>query len=102
EVYKRRCGIPFSINARFDNVDEQVVAALRDAGLSLVYAGVEGGDEFIRNTVMKRNMTEQSMIDAANLYHKYGVKLLTENVLGNPGETYEMAKKTLTINMKLR
>lgn len=102
EIYKRRCGLPFSINARFDNVDEAVVSALRDAGLSLVYAGVEGGDEHIRNTVMKRNMTEQSMLDAANLYHKYGIKLLTENVLGNPGETYEMAKKTLTINMNLR
>ncbi|MBK8233877.1 MAG: B12-binding domain-containing radical SAM protein [Candidatus Eisenbacteria bacterium] len=102
EVYARRCGIPFSINARFDNVDEEMVLALKAAGLSLVYAGVEGGDEYIRNTVMKRNMTEESMYAAAELYKKSNVKLLTENVVGNPGETYEMAKRTLAINIRLK
>ena len=95
EVYARRCRIPFSMNARFDNVDEEMVAALRNAGLTLVYAGVEAGEEHIRNSVMLRNMTEDSMYKAADIYKKYGVKLLTENVIGNPGETYEMARKTL-------
>jgi radical SAM superfamily enzyme YgiQ (UPF0313 family) len=102
KVYRERCGIPFSINTRFDNVDEEMVATLAKAGLRLVYAGVEGGNEHIRNTVMKRNMTVDSMIEAANLYKKYGVKLLTENVIANPGETFEMALETLEINMKLK
>ncbi|MEZ4653315.1 MAG: radical SAM protein [Candidatus Eisenbacteria bacterium] len=36
EVYARRCGLPFSINARFDNVDEEIVMARGGAGLRLV------------------------------------------------------------------
>jgi anaerobic magnesium-protoporphyrin IX monomethyl ester cyclase len=101
EAYARRCRIPFSVNARFDNVDAELVAALADAGLTLVYAGVESGDEHIRNTVMQREMTEQSMHDAAALYRRHGVRLLTENVLGAPGETYARAKETLRVNAEI-
>lgn len=102
EVYAKRCRIPFSCNTRFDNVDNEMVEALSEAGLRLVYAGVEAGNEFIRNTVMKRQMTEQSMYDTAALYKKHGVKLLTENVLGAPGETFETALETLKINIKAK
>ncbi len=102
EVYARRCRIPFSINTRFDNVDAVTVPALAEAGLRLVYAGVESGDEFIRNTVMKRQMTEESMIEAAALYKKHGVKLLTENVIGVPGETFDSAMRTLRVNMRIK
>jgi anaerobic magnesium-protoporphyrin IX monomethyl ester cyclase len=102
ETYARRCRLPFSVNARFDNVDPELVAALADAGLRLVYAGVEAGDEFIRNSVMKRQMTEESMYEAAALYKKHGVKLLTETVLGAPGETYETAKKSLQVNTRMQ
>ena len=102
EVYGRRCSIPFSCNTRFDNIDEEMVKALSEAGLRLVYAGVESGNEFVRNTIMKRQMSEDSMYKAATLYKKYGVKLLTENVVGVPGETFETALDTLRVNMKLK
>ncbi len=96
------CAMPFSINARFDNVDEELVAALAKAGLYLVYAGVESGNDHIRNTVMKRQMNEDSIHRAARLYAKYGVKVLTENVLGAPSETFPQALDTLKLNMRIR
>jgi radical SAM superfamily enzyme YgiQ (UPF0313 family) len=102
EVYARRCRIPFSVNTRFDNVDDEMVGALSDAGLHLVYAGVESGNEHLRNTVMKRHMSVESMYEAAALYRKHGVKLLTENVIGNPGETFDAAMETLRVNTNIR
>ena len=30
EIYARNCGIPFTINARFDHFDEEIVSALRN------------------------------------------------------------------------
>lgn len=42
------------------------------------------------------------MYNAATLYKQYGVKLLTENVVGVPGETFETALDTLRVNMKLK
>ena len=38
---------------------------------------------------------------AGSLLKKYGVKLHAENVLGNPGETFDMTMETLKLNMKL-
>jgi radical SAM superfamily enzyme YgiQ (UPF0313 family) len=102
EVYARRVRLPFSMNARFDNVDPGMVEALADAGLCLVYAGVESGDETIRNKVMLRKMTEESILEAAALYKKHGVKILTENILGVPGETLSSALETLRVNQAVR
>jgi radical SAM superfamily enzyme YgiQ (UPF0313 family) len=102
KVYAKRCRIPFSFNTRFDNVDAEIVEALAEAGLSLVYAGVESGDEHMRNVVMKRKMTEDSMLETAALYRKHKIKLLTENVIGCPGETFETAMRTLRVNMKIK
>ncbi len=102
EIYGRRCGFPFTINARFDNVDEEIISALASSGLHLVYSGVEAGNEYIRNTIMERNMSLDKIYSTGELYKKYGVKTLTENVIGNPGETFEMALETLEVNMKLK
>ena len=102
EVYEKRCGIPFSINARFDHMDEEIISALAKAGLSLVHCGIESGNEYMRNTVMLREQSLESIFKAGSLLKKYGVKLLTENVLGNPGETFEMAMETLKLNIKLK
>lgn len=102
EVYGRRCRIPFSMNARFDNVDAEMIASLADAGLCLVYAGIESGDEHIRNAIMNRRMKEEAIYSAAALYRRHNVKLLTENVLGLPGETFDTAVRTLSMNMKIR
>lgn len=102
EVYARRCRLPFSCHVRFDNIDEETVAALRGAGLHLAYAGVESGDEFIRNRVMRRGMTEERMRAGGALLHRHGVRLITENVLGAPGETYATARSTLRVNVAIR
>ncbi|MBU1701891.1 MAG: B12-binding domain-containing radical SAM protein [Candidatus Eisenbacteria bacterium] len=101
-IYTQRCRIPFSINARFDNVDGEMVEALAEAGLRLVYAGIESGDETIRNQVMKRKMDLESIYKAAELYKKNKIKLLTENILGVPGETFDTAMNTLKVNQKVR
>ena len=102
EIYAKKCGIPFSINARFDHFDEEIVSALAKANLSLVYAGIEAGNDYIRDTVMEREQSKEEIFTAVNLFKKYGIKFLTQNVLGNPGETFEMAMETLELNMKLK
>lgn len=101
-VYGRECRIPFKINARFDNLDEEVVGALAEAGLRFVTAGLESGDEDIRNKVMKRNMSEARIIEGARLIKKHGVRLTTENIMGVPGETLETALKTVRLNTRIQ
>ncbi len=102
KVYEKRCRIPFGINARFDNMDEEIISSLAKAGLKLVNAGIESGNEYMRNTVMLHQLSLDSVFKTGALLKKYGVKLCTENVIGNPGETLDMVMETLEVNMKLK
>ena len=73
EIYAKKCGIPFSINARFDHFDEEIVSSLAKANLSLVYAGIEAGNDYIRDTVMEREQSKEEIFTAVNLFKKYGI-----------------------------
>jgi radical SAM superfamily enzyme YgiQ (UPF0313 family) len=68
----------------------------------MVFVGAESGDDFIRHTIMKRNMEIPYMLKKLKVLKKYGIKLLTENIIGSPGETFEMALKTLELNIKIK
>ena len=102
EIYARDCGIPFTINARFDHFDEDIVAALAKANLSMVYAGIESGNEHMRNVIMEREQSLKDIYGTAELFRKYKIRDLTENVLGGPGETFDMAMETLMVNTKVK
>lgn len=102
EAYARRVRLPFSINARFESLEEDVTAALAEAGLRLAYCGVESGDEYFRNQVMLRRMSEEQMAAAADRLRRHGVKLITENIVGLPGETYAAALRTLAVNQRIQ
>jgi radical SAM superfamily enzyme YgiQ (UPF0313 family) len=44
-------------------------------------------------------MVDEQILNAANLLHKAGVKLRTENMIGVPGETWYTAMETLNLNI---
>jgi len=102
QIYKKRVGLPFHMNTRFDNLDEEIVYHLKEANCDLVNAGVEAGDAFIRDKIMNRHMTLESIHNGARLLKKYGIKLLTENIIGVPGEDFDAALKTLQVNIDIQ
>ena len=100
--YAARVKVPFYCNIRLDNTNEAVIKAMSEAKCAMVFVGAESGDDFIRNTIMKRNMEIPYMLKKLEILKKYGIKLLTENIIGSPGETFEMALKTLDLNIKIK
>ncbi|MFH1958588.1 MAG: radical SAM protein [bacterium] len=101
EIYKKEVGIPFSINARFDNLDEEVICLLKESNCVLVYIGIESGNDFIRNKILKRRMNIDTIIKGANMLKKYKIKFLTENIIGIPGEDFNAALDTLKLNIQI-
>ncbi|MBN1136645.1 MAG: hypothetical protein JXM73_08660, partial [Anaerolineae bacterium] len=63
---------------------------------------VECGDETYRHEVLRKSIANKDLIQAAGLFHKYGIDFITYNMAGLPGETLEQALKTLRLNMRLR
>ncbi|MBF0523070.1 MAG: B12-binding domain-containing radical SAM protein [Candidatus Omnitrophica bacterium] len=102
EKYKERINIRFFCLLRANLVDEEFVRLLKDAGCYRVSIGVESGNDYVRNTVMNRKMSNEQMIQAFDLFRKYGLQTNSLNIIGTPGETEEMIWDTIRLNRRLR
>lgn len=102
EKYKKRIGLPYSINDRVNQIDEEVASLLKDSGCYFVEFGIESGNEQIRREVMKRGMTEKQIFNAFNLCRKQGIKTSAFNIIGVPGETFNSVLDTVKLNSRVK
>ncbi len=100
--YKQEIDLPFTGLAHANELDEEVVQALKSSGCLNIYFGVETGDEGLRNRILKKNLTNKQLIDTARLLRKYKLKFGTYNMFGLPDETLTMAFETIRLNRHLR
>lgn len=103
ERFKKEVNIPFFCNVRANLVTEENVGLLKKAGCFSVFMGVETGDEEVRNTILKRNMTNDQLFKACRLLRKYRIKYGFYNMFGLPVKNaLEVDFKTLDLNIKLK
>ncbi len=100
EEYKKRIGLPYSINDRVNHIDEEVAYLLRDSGCYYVEFGIESGNARIREEVMKRGISEEQITNAFYLCRKHGIKTSAFNIIGVPGETFSTALDTIKLNAR--
>jgi radical SAM superfamily enzyme YgiQ (UPF0313 family) len=100
--YRRQIGLPFSCLVRGDLTTEEVVADLARSGCFAVKMGVESGNEYLRNKIMKKRLSNEEIRQAMALYRKYGIMVQTSNILGSPGETLDTAWETMEFNAELK
>jgi len=101
DLYKREIDLPFSCNFRVNLVKEDVVKALKDAKCFQVRFGVESGDDFIRNTILKRKISRQDMVEALRACRDLGISTLSYNMVGLPHEDLPKALETIKLNAEM-
>lgn len=102
ESYRKKVGLPFVCLLRADQVTEDAVVALKNAGLKNAFFGIESGDERIRNDLLKKGVTNDQILYTASLLRKHDIGFRTYNMVGLPGETLEQAFGTLQLNARIR
>ncbi|MCK5083274.1 MAG: radical SAM protein, partial [Candidatus Omnitrophica bacterium] len=100
--YKEKIRIRFFCLLRANLVDEKFVRLLKNAGCYRISMGVESGNDYIRNTVMNRGLSEKQIIKAFDLCRQYRIQTNSLNIIGTPGETEEMIWDTIHLNRRLR
>ena len=96
-------GIKFMILMRIEMCqNEELPRLLKKSGCYSVFFGVESGDDEFRREVLDRKMKEEAIIKAFNNCHKAGLDTHCANVIGFPGETEDMIKKTIDFNKRLK
>ncbi len=99
--YRKEIGRPFSVNARVDSLDEEKIALLAEGGCRLVCFGVETGREDLRNSVLKKHISDEEIHTISKLLKKHKIRFLTSNIIGLPGETADDAWETVRLNQRI-
>lgn len=98
-IYKKEVDLPFICHYRLNMLDQEVVQLLKEGSCIIVNVAIESGDLHMRNQILKRNMSDETIFRGIRLLKGSGIKVWCENIVGLPGETSEQALKTLKMNI---
>jgi hypothetical protein len=84
EVYPREVGLPFFCLTRANVLTEENLAALKRAGLHSLTMSIEAGNEYVRNTIVKRHMKQEQIEQAYALCAREGIVTFANTILGIP------------------
>jgi anaerobic magnesium-protoporphyrin IX monomethyl ester cyclase len=97
--YIKEIGLPYHAQLRIDLIDHRKARILKRSGCVSITFAIECGNEIYRQRVLKRNISNQQIIDGSKLLHSYGINFRTENMIGLPYESFENALETVDLNI---
>jgi radical SAM superfamily enzyme YgiQ (UPF0313 family) len=100
EKYPRQIGLPFFCNTRANLVTAEQIHLLKAAGCHCVSMGIEAGNDRLRNDLLKRRMSKEQILQAADLIRDGGLQLTTTNMIGLPTSSLEDDFETLELNVQ--
>lgn len=86
--------VSWQCETRAEIIDDELSEALREAGCQLVSLGIETGEEYLLQNLNKKQRIE-SIVKAVKSLKKFGIKIMGLYMLGVPGETKELAERTI-------
>lgn len=102
ERYAENFAFPFVCNFRPGTVHKEEILLLKKAGVKMVYVGVEHGHEEFRRRVLRRNMSNESIVKTFDLLHEHGIPCHANLLVGFPHETEEHFRETVRLSRRLR
>ncbi len=93
KLIKKKLYMMWNCQARVDTVDQEMLVAMKKAGLEHIQYGVESGSEKVL-ALYDKKITIEKIIQAAMLTRKVGVYLSVYLMVGMHQETYKDIKKT--------
>ena len=92
--------IPWGTMGRADLMDEEMILALKDAGLFSIKYGVETADQNLLNEI-KKNISIDEVIEGIELTKKHGIKVHLTFTFGLPSDTPETIERTIQLACRL-
>lgn len=77
---------------------EELFKACQRANFKMINIGLESGSERVRRDILRRNYSNQDVVDTVNQARKCGIKVAFFNLIGIPGETLSDFNETVKIN----
>ena len=88
--------ILWGCNGRIEDLSEDLIITMRDAGCTTIFFGIESGSTKILN-LLKRKYTPDEVINITTLCKNLGVHTITSFIVGLPDETKEDLEQTFSL-----
>lgn len=99
--YKDKIGLPFFCLANPVYVNEQKLQILKDAGLERLQIGIQTGSERLNSEVYGRRISNEKILEVAELCKKFSISVFFDLIFNNPYETKTDLRKTLKLVLAL-
>lgn len=94
-------GKTFMCQLRPDGLKDSTARLLKKAGCVAVSMGIECGSERVRNDVLGKFVSNDTIIGVGETLKKHGIKLIGQWIIGSPGETYEELMESVKLHAQL-
>lgn len=98
KAYRTEVGLPFMCNVNPVSYNASKARLLKDSGCDDIRFGLESGSERIKRDILKRPVSNRSVIDAFNINKEMGMMMSSFNMIGLPTESKEEVLETLKLN----
>jgi radical SAM superfamily enzyme YgiQ (UPF0313 family) len=102
KLIAKKWNLTFECNVRPGTLDEDGMKKLKAARCTMIKIGIEAGNPELRKTILKRNFSNEDIVNTFDLAKKYGVRTFSFNMLGVPGETAATIQDTIELNRRIR
>lgn len=99
-IKEAKIDISFSVRARVNTVDEELLYAMELAGCRRISFGVEAGSDAMLKA-LRKNITLEEILLAFQLCKKIGIDTLADFILGGPGQKRSDVEETINFALKL-
>ncbi len=69
--YKQKINLPFSVTARANLVDQDIIKKLKVAGCNSIRLGIESANPDLREKVLKKGITNEQIVNAVKIIKSY-------------------------------
>jgi anaerobic magnesium-protoporphyrin IX monomethyl ester cyclase len=97
-AYGKEMGIGFSINARVETVDREMIDWLAEAGCRHIIYGIESGSMRIRRDILNRPVEDARFVVVFDWTKQANIMVTANYMIGLPGETPKDIEQTLSLN----
>jgi radical SAM superfamily enzyme YgiQ (UPF0313 family) len=102
DLYRSKIKVPFFFMERPENMTDEKVRFISEAGASNISIGIESGDEELRRNLLNRHHSNETIISAFRIARKYHIKTHAFTMIGFPGENRNSIDKTYQIVKKAK
>jgi radical SAM superfamily enzyme YgiQ (UPF0313 family) len=97
----REYKLPFWFQTRFEDIDEESLGWLSEAGCYRISFGLEHGNERFRREKLRRKMTNEFILAQSKIVADSGIPYTLNNIIGFPYETRELVFGSIQLNREI-